>query len=118
VGFVIAHYFAVSDFLVFWDFCKFDKETCVGSRNVPNALKKALDFIPKWLQTGVFHKGHVFHFFSGDWMNDCIGLLLLGPMGIPRVITMWSVSMPQKSSWDKLLGARCCERCGTLGSED
>jgi hypothetical protein len=89
VGFVIANYFAVSDLLVFWNVCKFDKETCVGSRNVLNALKKAPDFVaktsfPKWLQTGVFHEGHVFHFFSGDGVNDCIGLVLLGPMVISQ----------------------------------
>jgi hypothetical protein len=52
-------------------------------------LKKAPDFIaktlfPKWLQTGVFHKGHVFHFFSGDGVNDCIGLVLLVPMVISQ----------------------------------
>jgi hypothetical protein len=87
VGFVIAKYFAVSDLSVFRDVCEVDNETCVGSRNVPNALKKATDFVaktsfPKWLQTGVFHKGHVFHFFSCDGVNDCIGLVLMGPMVI------------------------------------
>jgi hypothetical protein len=89
VGFVITNYFAVSDLSVFWDVCNFDKETCVGSRNVPNALKMAHDFVaktslPKWLQTGVFHKGHVLHFFSSDGVNDCIGLVLLGPMVISQ----------------------------------
>jgi hypothetical protein len=89
VGFVIAKYFAVSDLSVFWDVCKFDKETCFGSRNVPNALKKAPGIVsktsfPKWLQTGVFHKGHVFHFFPGDGVNDCIGLVLLGLMVISQ----------------------------------
>jgi hypothetical protein len=89
VGFVIANYFSVSDFSVFWDVCKFDEETCVGSRNIMNSLKKATDLVaktsfPKWLQTRVFHKGHVFHFFSGDGVNDCIGLVLLGPMVISQ----------------------------------
>jgi hypothetical protein len=28
--------------------------------------------------------GHVFHFFSGDGVNDCIGLVLLGPMVISQ----------------------------------
>jgi hypothetical protein len=74
---------------VFRDVCKFDKETCVGSRNFPNALKKTPNFVaktsfPKWLQTGVFHQGHVFHFFNGDRANDCIGLLLLGPIVISQ----------------------------------
>jgi hypothetical protein len=32
-------------------------------------------------------------------------------------MAMWTVSMPQKSSWDKLRGARFCERLGTLGGE-
>jgi hypothetical protein len=62
---------------------------------------------------GVFHKGHVFHFFSGDGVNDCIGLMYLGPM----VVSIWAVFMPQKSYCDKLWGARCCERFGTLGGE-
>jgi hypothetical protein len=30
---------------------------------------------------------------------------------------MWEVSIPQKSSWDKLRGARFCERLGTLIGE-
>jgi hypothetical protein len=69
--------------------CEFDKETCVGSRNVTNALKKASDFVaktsfPKWLQARVFHKGHVFHFFPSDWVNACIGLVFLGPMVISQ----------------------------------
>jgi hypothetical protein len=89
VGFLNAHYFAVIDLSVFWDVCKFDKETCVGSKNVGNALKKAPDFVaktsfPKWLQVRVFHKGHIFHFFSSDLVNDCIGLVLLVPMVISQ----------------------------------
>jgi hypothetical protein len=35
----MAYYFAVSDLSVFRDVCEFDKETCVGARNVPNALE-------------------------------------------------------------------------------
>jgi hypothetical protein len=54
-----------------------------------NALKKASDFVaktsfPKWLQARVFHKGHVLHFFASDWVKDCIGLVLLGPMAISQ----------------------------------
>jgi hypothetical protein len=30
---------------------------------------------------------------------------------------MWAVSMPQKSSWDKLRGERFFERVGTLGGD-
>jgi hypothetical protein len=87
VWFVITTYFTVSDWSVFWDVFKFDEETCVGSEDVANALKKASDFVaktsfPKWLQARVFHECHVFHFFSGDWVNDCIGLVLLGSMSI------------------------------------
>jgi hypothetical protein len=75
VGFVIANYFDVIDISVFRDVCKFDKETCVGSRNIPNTLEKAPDLFakilfPKWLQTGVCHQCHVFHFFSRDGVND------------------------------------------------
>jgi hypothetical protein len=30
---------------------------------------------------------------------------------------MWAVSMPQKSSWDKLRGDRFCERVDALGGD-
>jgi hypothetical protein len=30
---------------------------------------------------------------------------------------MWTVSMPQKSSWDKLQGERFRDRMGTLGGD-
>jgi hypothetical protein len=54
-----------------------------------NALKEASYFVaktsfPKWLQARVFHKGHVFHFFSSDWVNDCIGVVLLVLMVISQ----------------------------------
>jgi hypothetical protein len=39
VRFLIADYFAVSDLSLVWDVGEFDKETCVGSRNVPNPLE-------------------------------------------------------------------------------
>jgi hypothetical protein len=39
VRFVIAYYFAVSDISVFRDVGEFDKETCVGSRNVLTTLE-------------------------------------------------------------------------------
>jgi hypothetical protein len=32
-------------------------------------------------------------------------------------MAMWAVSIPQDSSWEKLRGARFCERLGTLGGE-
>jgi hypothetical protein len=52
-----------------------------------NALDKAPTFIvkfsfPKWLETGVVHKCHVFHLFSGDGVDDCIGVVLLRPVVI------------------------------------
>jgi hypothetical protein len=89
VGFIITKKNTLSDFSVFWDVCKFNKETYVGSINVTNALKEASYFIaktafPKWLQARVFHKGHVFHFFSSDWVKDCIGVVLLVPMVISQ----------------------------------
>jgi hypothetical protein len=54
VRYVIAEYFAVSDLSVFRDVGEFDEETCVGSRNISNALEKELAFVakssfPKWL---------------------------------------------------------------------
>jgi hypothetical protein len=52
-------------------------------------VKKASDFnaktsFPQGLQVWVFHKCHVFHLFSSDRVNDCIGLLLLVPMAISQ----------------------------------
>jgi hypothetical protein len=35
----------------------------------------------------------------------------------PRVMAMGAVSLPQKSSWDKLRGESLCERVGTLGGD-
>jgi hypothetical protein len=35
----------------------------------------------------------------------------------PRAMAMWAVSIPQKSSWDKLRGESLCERVGTLGGD-
>jgi hypothetical protein len=57
--------------------------------DVANALKEASYFVaktsfPKWLQVRVFHEGHIFHLFSGDWLNDCIGLLLLRPVSVSQ----------------------------------
>jgi hypothetical protein len=54
VRLVIADNFAVSDLYVIWDVSEFDEETCVGSRDVPNALEEASVFVakyscPKWL---------------------------------------------------------------------
>jgi hypothetical protein len=54
VRFAIANYFSVSDLSDFWDVAEFDKETCVGSRNLPNPLEHASAFgakasFPKWL---------------------------------------------------------------------
>jgi hypothetical protein len=54
VWFVIANYFAVSDLPVFRDVCEFYEETCVGSWNISNSLKKSPTFVskasfPKWL---------------------------------------------------------------------
>jgi hypothetical protein len=54
VWFVMANYFAVSDLPVFRDICEFDKETCAGSWNISNSLKKLPAFVsktsfPKWL---------------------------------------------------------------------
>jgi hypothetical protein len=89
VGFLVTNYFSISDMSVLWYVCKFDKEKCVGSRNVSNAMKQAPDFVakssfPKWLQARVFHKGHVFHFFSSDGVNKCIGFVMMGPMAISQ----------------------------------
>jgi hypothetical protein len=80
--FVIADHFAVSDLYVIWDVFQIDEETCIGSWDVSNALKQASAFVaktsgPKWLETGILHESRVFHFFAGDWVNDCVGMVPL-----------------------------------------
>jgi hypothetical protein len=35
----------------------------------------------------------------------------------PRAMAIWAVSVPQKSSWDKLRGERFHDRVGTLGGD-
>jgi hypothetical protein len=108
VGLIVTNNFAVSDLYVFWDVCKVDKETCVGFRDIMNALKEASYFIaktlfPKWLEGRVFHEGRLFHFFSSDWVKDCIGVMLLktmvisqgdshvGRFHVPKVV-LWQIS--------------------------
>jgi hypothetical protein len=85
VGFVITNYFAVSDLSVFWDVCEFDKETCVGSRNVVNALKRRPTSLPKprfqsGCRRGSFIRAMYYIPPPGDGVNDCIGLVLMVPM--------------------------------------
>jgi hypothetical protein len=82
VWFVVADYFAVSDISVIWDVFKFDEETCIGSWDVSNALEQASAFVAKtsgqkWLETGIFHESRILHFFSGDWVYDCVGVVPL-----------------------------------------
>jgi hypothetical protein len=120
MGFVIANYFYVSDLSVFWDVCKFDEETCVGARNFKNALKKVPDFaakysFPKWLQTRVFHKGHVFNFFSGDGVNDFIGLVLMVPMSISQGDCHVGSVHAAEVVLEQVSGERFSERLGTPG---
>jgi hypothetical protein len=82
VCFAIADYFDVSDIYVFWDVFQFDEETCIGSWNVSNALEKASAFVAKTssqkrLETGIFHESRVFHFFSRDWVDNCVDMVPL-----------------------------------------
>jgi hypothetical protein len=123
LGFIITHYFSVSNLHVFWDVCEFDKETCVGSRSVTDTLKEASYFVaktsfPKWLQASIFHNGHVFHFFSSHWLNDCIGVVLLGSMVIAQRVAHVGYFHVEKVVLGQVLGERFCERIGTLGSAD
>jgi hypothetical protein len=80
--FVISDYFSVSDLYVFRDVFQCDEETCIGSWDVLNALEQAAAFVAKtlglkWLETGILHESRVFHFFSGDWVDDCVGMVPL-----------------------------------------
>jgi hypothetical protein len=75
VRFIIADYFAVSDLSVMWDVFQIDEESCIGARNVNNALEEASAFVsksshPKWFQLGIPHERRVFHLFPGDGMDE------------------------------------------------
>jgi hypothetical protein len=55
----------------------------------PKCLEKGArlrcqNLVSKVVAEGVFHKGHLFHFFSCDGVNDCIGLVLMVPMVISQ----------------------------------
>jgi hypothetical protein len=85
VRFLIADYFAVSDLSVLRGVSEFDEETCVGARDLLNALEKASTFVtessfPKWLLSGILHECHIFHFFSGDRVDDGVCLVMPRPM--------------------------------------
>jgi hypothetical protein len=69
-------------FSVIWDVFQIDEEKCVGSWNVSYSLEEASAFVaktssPKRLEMGIFHERRVFHYFSGDWVDDCVGLVPL-----------------------------------------
>jgi hypothetical protein len=82
VWFVTAYDFALSDLSVMWDVFQCGEETCVDSWDVSNSLEEASAFVaktlsPKWLVMGIRHESRVFHFFAGDWVDDCAGLVPL-----------------------------------------
>jgi hypothetical protein len=69
---VLADYFAVSDLYVFGDASEFDKETCIGTRDVLNTLASAFVYKSsrsKW-----------FHFFSSDRVDDGVCLVMPRPV--------------------------------------
>jgi hypothetical protein len=85
VWFVITDYFAVINLSVLRDVGEFDEETCISTGDVSNSLEEASAFVdktlfPKGLETGIFHECHVFYLFSGDGVDDGVGLVLLIPM--------------------------------------
>jgi hypothetical protein len=82
VWFVIADDFALSDLSVFWDVFQRGEETCIGSWDVSNALEQASALVAKtsgskWLETGIHHESRVFHFFSGEWVDEGVGMVPL-----------------------------------------
>jgi hypothetical protein len=109
VRFVITNYFAIRNLSLFWYVCNFQKETCVGSWDVADALKKAACLVaefplPKGLEVRVIHEGHVFHLLAGYWMDDCVFKILLGPRICSEGNGYVSVSKFRKSFCDKFLG--------------
>jgi hypothetical protein len=111
VWFVIADYFAVSDLSVFWDVFQFYEEKCVSSWNVLNAQEQASAFIaktsgPKWLETGILHESRVFHLFSRDWVDDCVGTVPLRTMVIFLGKSPYGLCLFRKSHLETGFAAR------------
>jgi hypothetical protein len=82
---VVANNFAICDVSVFWYVFEFNKETCVCSWNVTDALEQATCLIaeasfPQGLEVRVLNKGHVLHLLASYWMYYCVGKIFLGPM--------------------------------------
>jgi hypothetical protein len=82
VWFIIADDFAVGDLSILWYVFQCGEETCVSPGDVSNALEQASTFVAKtlgskWLETGILHESRVFHFFAGDWVDDCVGMVQL-----------------------------------------
>jgi hypothetical protein len=82
VWFIIADKFSVIDLSVLLDVLQRGEETRVGSWDVSNALEQASTLFaktlgPKWLETVILHESRVFHFFAGDWVYDCVGMVPL-----------------------------------------
>jgi hypothetical protein len=85
VNFVIANFFAVSDLSVRQDVSEFDKETYICAGGVTNALEEASIFVArtpftKWMETGILHECHVFHFVPRCGVVNGVGLVLLIPV--------------------------------------
>jgi hypothetical protein len=71
------------DLSVLWYVFEFNKETCVCSGNIADALEEATCLIakasfPKGLKVWILHKGHVLHLLASYWMYYWVGNMLLG----------------------------------------
>jgi hypothetical protein len=70
---------------VLWYVFEFNKETCVCSGNVADALEEATCLIAKayflkgW-KVWILHKGHVLNLLASYWIYYCLRKMLLGTM--------------------------------------
>jgi hypothetical protein len=85
VRLLVTDNFAICDSSVLWYVFEFNKETCVGAKNVADNLEESTHLItktsfPKRLEVRVFHECHVLHLFDRHWVCYFMGEMLLCPI--------------------------------------
>jgi hypothetical protein len=85
VRLVVTNNFAIYDIYVLWYVFEFNKETCVCSGNVVDALEEATCLIAKAsflkeLKVWILHKCHVLILLASYSMYYCVDKMLLGPI--------------------------------------
>jgi hypothetical protein len=107
VRFVVKDYFAVTDLSVFLDVSEIDGETRVVACNVLMPWNRHPHSLPNpCVQSGCrwgsfISAGYSISFPVTGW-TTVLDWCCCDQWLCPRAMVMWAVSIPQKSTWDKL----------------